>query len=192
MPHYEKMLADNAELLSLYAAAFERTGDAAFSSAGHGILRFLFAKLYDPATGAFFASQDADEEYYPLPAEERSLRVPPSVDRTVFSEYNAKTVSALVAAHTAFEGRREAPPPEAGAILERAERLGAFLHAEMCENWKYEKIAHHVRKESIDEMKHAEAVIERILFLDGTPIMTAPLAINVDRKSTRLNSSHRT
>jgi bacterioferritin len=54
-----------------------------------------------------------------------------------------------------------------------------FLHAEMCENWKYEKIAHHVRKESIDEMKHAEAVIERILFLDGTPVMTAPMAINV-------------
>ncbi|MSV35859.1 MAG: bacterioferritin [Bryobacterales bacterium] len=54
-----------------------------------------------------------------------------------------------------------------------------FLHAEMCENWKYEKIATHVRKESIDEMKHAEAVIERILFLDGTPIMTAPMTINV-------------
>lgn len=54
-----------------------------------------------------------------------------------------------------------------------------FLHAEMCENWKYEKLATHIRKESIDEMKHAEAVIERILFLDGTPIMTSPMTINV-------------
>jgi uncharacterized protein YyaL (SSP411 family) len=102
VPHYEKMLADNAELLSLYAVAWERTGEAAFSSAGYGILRFLLTKLYDPDTGAFFASQDADEEYYPLPAEERSHRVPPPVDRTVFSEYNAKAVTALVAAHRAF------------------------------------------------------------------------------------------
>ncbi len=54
-----------------------------------------------------------------------------------------------------------------------------FLHAEMCENWKYEKLATHIRKESIDEMKHAEAVIERILFLDGTPNMTSPMTINV-------------
>jgi bacterioferritin len=54
-----------------------------------------------------------------------------------------------------------------------------FLHAEMCENWKYEKLATHIRKESIDEMKHAEIVIERILFLDGTPMMTSPMTINV-------------
>lgn len=54
-----------------------------------------------------------------------------------------------------------------------------FLHAEMCENWKYEKLATHIRKESIDEMKHAEAVIERILFLDGTPIMNSPMTLNI-------------
>ena len=47
-----------------------------------------------------------------------------------------------------------------------------FLHAEMCENWGYERLANYGRKESIDEMKHAEAVIERILFLDGAPNMT--------------------
>jgi bacterioferritin len=54
-----------------------------------------------------------------------------------------------------------------------------FLHAEMCENWHYSKLADHVRKESIDEMKHAEALIERILFLDGAPSMTEPMKINV-------------
>src|ERR1700743_1854377 len=47
-----------------------------------------------------------------------------------------------------------------------------FLHGEMCENWHYKKLADHIRKESIDEMKHAEALIERILFLEGTPSMT--------------------
>ena len=44
-----------------------------------------------------------------------------------------------------------------------------FLHAEMMENWGYDKLAALTKKESIDEMKHAEALIERILFLDGEP-----------------------
>jgi bacterioferritin len=54
-----------------------------------------------------------------------------------------------------------------------------FLHAEMCENWHYKKLADHIRKESIDEMKHAEALIERILFLDGIPKMTEPMQLNI-------------
>jgi bacterioferritin len=54
-----------------------------------------------------------------------------------------------------------------------------FLHAEMCENWKYVRLAAHIKKESIDEMKHAEALIERILFLDGTPNLTEPMQLTV-------------
>jgi bacterioferritin len=54
-----------------------------------------------------------------------------------------------------------------------------FLHAEMCENWKYDRLAGHIKKESIDEMKHAEALIERILFLDGAPNLTAPIQLSV-------------
>lgn len=54
-----------------------------------------------------------------------------------------------------------------------------FLHSEMCENWHYDKLAEHIRKESIDEMKHAEALIERILFLDGTPNMTELMQLSV-------------
>ena len=46
-----------------------------------------------------------------------------------------------------------------------------FIHAEMCHNWGYHKLGGYIRKQSIDEMKHAEALIERILFLDGTPKM---------------------
>jgi bacterioferritin len=44
-----------------------------------------------------------------------------------------------------------------------------FIHAKMCENWGYQKLAQKVRHESIDEMKHADAVISRILFLEGVP-----------------------
>jgi len=47
-----------------------------------------------------------------------------------------------------------------------------FVHAEMCENWGYERLHAMIRKRSIDEMKHAEKLIARILFLDGKPIVS--------------------
>jgi bacterioferritin len=46
-----------------------------------------------------------------------------------------------------------------------------FLHAEICENSGYKYLHDQIRKESIDEMKHAEKLIERILFLEGQPNM---------------------
>ena len=47
-----------------------------------------------------------------------------------------------------------------------------FLHAEMCHNWGYHRIGAYIKKQSIDEMKHAEKLIERLLFLDATPNMS--------------------
>lgn len=46
-----------------------------------------------------------------------------------------------------------------------------FIHAKMCQNWGFRKLAEMSRKESIGEMKHADKVIERILYLDGVPNM---------------------
>jgi bacterioferritin len=54
-----------------------------------------------------------------------------------------------------------------------------FLHAEMCENWHYSRLGDHIQKQSIDEMKHAEKLVERILFLDGTPNLTELMHLNV-------------
>ena len=54
-----------------------------------------------------------------------------------------------------------------------------FIHAKMCDNWGYERLAAHGRDESIDEMKHAEALIERILYFDGTPNMQRLFPVRV-------------
>jgi bacterioferritin len=44
-----------------------------------------------------------------------------------------------------------------------------FIHSRMCKNWGYAVLAKHAYDESIDEMKHADKIIERVLFLDGVP-----------------------
>ena len=72
-----------------------------------------------------------------------------------------------------IEALNEALKEELGAINQY------FIHAEMCENWHYDRLGDLIRKQSIDEMKHAEALIERILFLNGTPSMTEPMQITI-------------
>ena len=47
-----------------------------------------------------------------------------------------------------------------------------MVHSEMCDDWGYEKLHKHFEKRAIDEMKHAEKLIGRILFLEGTPTVT--------------------
>jgi bacterioferritin len=44
-----------------------------------------------------------------------------------------------------------------------------FVHGEMCDNWGYMRLHEVIRKQSIDEMRHAEQLIERVLFLEGVP-----------------------
>lgn len=67
-----------------------------------------------------------------------------------------------------------------------AEELGAtlqyMLHAEMCENWGYGKLHEVLEKRAITEMGHWEKLVERILFLEGKPIVTkmGPVAIGPD------------
>ena len=57
-----------------------------------------------------------------------------------------------------------------------------FVHHKMCENWGYEKLSHKKREESVEEMKHADDVIERILFLEGLPNMQrlSPIRVGED------------
>jgi bacterioferritin len=54
-----------------------------------------------------------------------------------------------------------------------------MVQAEMCDNWGYARLHKEIRKLSIDEMKHAEKLIERIIFLEGSPTVSRLNAINV-------------
>ncbi len=66
-----------------------------------------------------------------------------------------------------------------------AEELTAInqymVHSEMCANWGYEKLHKAIEKQSIDEMKHAEKLIGRILFLEGTPTVSKLNKMNIGK-----------
>jgi bacterioferritin len=70
------------------------------------------------------------------------------------------------------------------ALNERlAEELGAIsqymVHAEMCANWGYKELGGHMEKIAKDEMRHAEMLIGRIIFLEGMPTVQKPAPIRV-------------
>ena len=122
VPHYEKMLEDNALLLRNLTKLYRITGDATHRRAIEFTIEYLDRWLGDAATGAFYGSQDADEEFYPLPAAERATREPPYVDRTVYTSWNAMAVSAYLEASWTL-GRPE--------LRERALRALDYLWAQL-------------------------------------------------------------
>src|ERR671923_1267607 len=56
-----------------------------------------------------------------------------------------------------------------------------FLHASMCKNWGYLRLYNKIYAESLEEMRHAQQLIDRILFLEGMPVLTQPLYVHVGR-----------
>jgi bacterioferritin len=60
-----------------------------------------------------------------------------------------------------------------------------IVHSEMCANWGYGKLHDHFEKRAIDEMKHAEKLIARILFLEGRPIVSELKGINIGQEIPR-------
>jgi bacterioferritin len=77
--------------------------------------------------------------------------------------------------------------PEILKVLQEMlkEELGAisqyFLHGEMCQNWGYKKLYEHTKKESINEMQHAEELTERLLFLEGIPNLGELPKLNIGK-----------
>ena len=67
-----------------------------------------------------------------------------------------------------------------------------MVHSEMCDNWGYEKLHKAIEKQAVDEMKHAEWLIGRILFLEGAPTVSKlqPMNIGADVPAMLTNDSH--
>ena len=66
-----------------------------------------------------------------------------------------------------------------------------MVHSELCDNWGYEKLHKVIEKWAIDEMKHAEKLIARILFLEGIPIVSNLRAIHIGAEVPKMfNNDH--
>ena len=76
-----------------------------------------------------------------------------------------------------------------------AEELTAInqymVHSEMCDNWGYERLHKMIEKRAIDEMKHAEKLIARILFLDGRPIVSNLNKVYIGSEVPKMHESDR-
>ena len=96
IPHFEKMLEDNARMLSLLLTSKKLTGDDFFAAAARDVLRYLENNLYLPEREGWAGSQDADEEYYSLSLDERQKRRKPRIDRTIYVNWNALLVRSLL------------------------------------------------------------------------------------------------
>ncbi|MBI2564640.1 thioredoxin domain-containing protein [Candidatus Woesearchaeota archaeon] len=103
IPHFEKMLEDNAQFLSVYCEAYLITKKEEYKKTAEDILTFLFSLLYDEKTGLFKGSQDADEEYCNLSIAERKKRKKPFIDPAHYTGWNAITIQSLLTASVVFE-----------------------------------------------------------------------------------------
>jgi uncharacterized protein YyaL (SSP411 family) len=98
VPHYEKMLEDNALLLHDLCKLYRISDDDEHRRYIDFTVEYLGTWLSDPGSGAFYGSQDADEEFYPLAAEERTKHPAPYVDKTVYTSWNAMAIVAYLEA----------------------------------------------------------------------------------------------
>src|SRR5512136_2553656 len=66
-----------------------------------------------------------------------------------------------------------------------------MVHSEMCDNWGYERLHKMIEKRAIDEMKHAEKLIARILFLDGRPIVSNLNKVHIGAEVPKMHENDR-
>src|SRR5438552_3952082 len=108
VPHFEKMLEDHAGLISALALA-------GMSEALDKTTSYLARVLRDSKTGLYAGSQDADEHYYSMDAEERTQSQAPYVDRRVYTSWNAALAVAYLQASSPLAGKYSAKPGDGAA-----------------------------------------------------------------------------
>jgi len=87
-PHYEKLLEDNARMASVMLDAYRITRDQDFLDTARDIFFYIENNLIQEQTGAFYGSQDADEEYYSQDEEGRKNMNPPRIDNAIYTDSN--------------------------------------------------------------------------------------------------------
>lgn len=102
-PNYEKLLDQNAKVLRAYLEAYQLYGKDSYRRAAEGIVQWMQSQMRDATTGAFYGSQDADQDYYNLDGEQRARREPPTRDRTFYANANALAISNLLKGAAALD-----------------------------------------------------------------------------------------
>ena len=105
IPHFEKMLDVNSGLLLNLLDAYRLTGSSRYVATARKTIDYLNTWLWSEE-GWFYGSQDADEEYYKLPLTEREKLPPPYVDKTLFTNLNARMSYAYLTAWEVLHDKR--------------------------------------------------------------------------------------
>lgn len=103
VPHFEKMAEDHGALLRLLALMARATGNPQFRITLESALNYVRTQWRDPQAHFFAGSQDADENYYALPLEDRKKRQAPFIDRTSYSNWTAALAGAFAVAGWALD-----------------------------------------------------------------------------------------
>ena len=98
VPHFEKMLEDNAQLLSVYAEAHRSFPQAGYDRIVRDVIRWMDTVLWRDDAEMFAGSQDADEHYYTLQSQDRAKHGAPFVDTRLYTGWNSLAASAYFAA----------------------------------------------------------------------------------------------
>jgi uncharacterized protein YyaL (SSP411 family) len=165
IPHFEKMLEDNAKLTAVYALASQVLDDSYYLEVVKSAHNWLLSDMRDPETGAFAGSQDADKEeaYYGQPLSVRATLPTPFIDRTVYTGWNALMVSALIARYK-ITGEEE--------ILQAAHNTFAFFDAMQTRYMQSGKLSMvEVKHFYADDKAHGEGG----LLMDQTALAAAAL-----------------
>ncbi len=125
IPHYEKMLGDQAKLLRAYAHLLKITDDPEVKTAVEGTLSFVMKKLYTEE-GGFYSTQDAylEDKYYGLPQNGRDKIHPPYIDKTRIMDANSMMISTLLNLYETSKKHEYLGPATTGLAFLREKMTG--------------------------------------------------------------------
>ena len=130
VPHYEKVLDNNALRLSCFTEAYQVFGDKGYKKAAEGIVDWMLTIMRDPETGALCGSQGDSEAYFGKDAEGRKRVESPILDKTIYTNWNAMAIFSLLKASVVLERPeiREQAMEILGFLMDRlySEREGMY------------------------------------------------------------------